>query len=48
MKEKINITIDEDIIRELRKMAKDDNRTLSNYIDSILKEYVNQIKMGAE
>lgn len=48
MKEKINITVDEDIIRELRKMAKDDNRTLSNYIDSILKEYVNQIKKGAE
>lgn len=48
MKEKINITVDEDIIKELRKMAKDDNRTLSNYIDSILKEYVNQIKKGAE
>lgn len=48
MKKAISITIDEDIIKELRKMAKDGNRTLSNYIDSILKEYVNQIKKGAE
>lgn len=47
MKEKINITIDEDVIKELRKLAKDDNRTLSNYIDSILKEYVRQINKGA-
>lgn len=48
MKEKINITIDEDVIKELRKLAKDDNRTLSNYIDSILKEYVKQISKGAQ
>ncbi len=48
MKEKINITVDKDIVDAIRKEAKDNNRTLSNYIDTILKDYIEQSKKDAE
>ena len=39
LKEKISITLDADLILELRKRAEDDDRSLSQYINLILKEY---------
>lgn len=48
MKEKINITVDEEVIEAIRQEAKDNNRTLSNYIDTILKDYIEQSKKDTE
>ena len=40
LKTKISITIDEDILLKLREMAEADDRSLSQYINMILKERV--------
>ena len=40
LKEKISITIDSDIVETLRKLAEKDDRSLSQYINIILKAYI--------
>lgn len=40
LKEKISITIDSDILKELRKRAEEDDRSLSQYINIILKMHI--------
>lgn len=42
LKEKISITIDSDILGKLRTLAENDDRSLSQYINIILKEHVNK------
>lgn len=37
MKERISITIDKDVLKKVKKLAIEDNRTLSNYIEKVLK-----------
>lgn len=44
LKEKISITIDGDLLEELRMLAEKDDRSLSQYINIILKSYVNKEK----
>lgn len=39
-KEKISISIDEDLLKVLRVKAKKDNRNLSQYIETVLLESV--------
>jgi len=41
LKEKISITIDSDILEELRKLAENDDRSLSQYINIVLKSHIN-------
>ena len=40
LKERISITIDNDILAQLRVLAEQDDRSLSQYINLILKEYL--------
>ena len=40
LKEKISITIDGDILQKLREAAENDDRSLSQYINLILKEHI--------
>ena len=40
LKEKISITIDQDVLKELRYKAECDDRSLSQFINLILKEYI--------
>ena len=40
LKEKISITIDWDILEKLKKMAENDDRSLSQYINIVLKKHV--------
>jgi hypothetical protein len=44
LKEKISITVDSDLLVQLRKLAEMDDRSLSQYINMILKSHVNQSK----
>ena len=44
LKEKISITIDSDLLIKLRKLAEDDDRSLSQYINLALKKYVDNDK----
>jgi len=40
LKEKISITIDSDLLEKLRLEAEEDDRSLSQYINIILKEHI--------
>ena len=42
LKEKISITIDGDILEKLKDQEEKDDRSLSQYINLILKEYLNK------
>ena len=42
LKEKISITIDSDILEILREEAEQDDRSLSQYINIILKEHIKE------
>lgn len=41
LKEKVSITLDSDIVKEIREMAENDDRSFSQFINKVLKEYVN-------
>ena len=40
LKEKISITIDSDILAKVREIAENDDRSLSQYINLVLKEHI--------
>ena len=40
LKEKISITIDNDVLSKLKTEAENDDRSLSQYINIILKDYL--------
>ena len=42
LKEKISITIDEDLLKELRVRAEEDDRSLSQYINLVLKKHIKE------
>lgn len=44
LKEKISITIDSDILEIIRQKAENDDRSLSQYINIVLKEHINKAK----
>lgn len=44
LKEKVSITIDNDILAKLKEMAEYDDRSLSQYINLILKKHINSIE----
>ena len=41
LKEKISITIDNDILAKLKEKAEYDDRSLSQYINIVLKQHIN-------
>lgn len=40
LKEKISITVDSDLLEIIRKLAEDDDRSLSQYINLVLKKHI--------
>ena len=44
LKEKISITIDSDILEKIRFQAENDDRSLSQYINIILKEHIKNFR----
>lgn len=44
LKEKISITIDSDILEKVRNKAENDDRSLSQYINLILKEHIKDLE----
>lgn len=42
LKSKVSITLDEDMIQEIKKLAEED-RSFSQYINMVLKEYLSKI-----
>lgn len=43
LKNKVSITLDEDIIQEIKKLAEKDDRSFSQYINMVLKEYLSKV-----
>ena len=42
LKEKISFTIDSDILEKIRNAAEQDDRSLSQYINLVLKQHLNK------
>lgn len=42
LKSKVSITLDNDIIEEIKKLAESDDRSFSQYINLVLREYLNK------
>jgi len=40
LKEKVSITLDNDIVEKIKLLAENDERSFSQYINKILKEYL--------
>ncbi len=43
LKEKVSITLDENIVERIKELAEDDDRSFSQYVNMVLKEWVNKI-----
>ena len=43
-KQQLSITLDEDIILEIKVLAEADDRSLSQYLNIILKKYLTELK----
>ena len=43
LKEKISITVDSDVLANIKVLAENDDRSLSQYINLVLKEHVKGI-----
>lgn len=48
LKEKVSITLDEDIIKKVKELAEDDDRSFSQYINMVLKEHISKVRSGEE
>lgn len=46
LKEKVSITLDADVVREIKEMAEQDDRSFSQFINKLLKEYINKEKIN--
>ena len=44
LKEKVSITLDGNIVERIKELAEDDDRSFSQYINMILREYINKIE----
>lgn len=43
LKEKVSITLDEDIIQKIKELSEADDRSFSQYINLILKEHIKKM-----
>ena len=48
LKNKVSITLDEDVIERIKQLVESDDRSFSQYINMILKEYLVKISGTAE
>ena len=44
LKEKVSIALSSDILAEIRRLAEEDDRSVSQYIDLVLKKYLEKRK----
>lgn len=43
-KKQLPVRVNEDVLKKLQELAKKDNRPLSNYVETVLKNHVNRKK----
>lgn len=44
LKEKVSITLDSNVIKDLKLLAEEDDRSFSQYINKILKDYLSRFQ----
>ena len=48
LKKKVSITLDEDIIEKVKLFAEDQDRSFSQYVNLVLKEYIRQMESESQ
>lgn len=48
LKKKVSITLDEDIIEKVKLFAEDQDRSFSQYVNLVLKEYIRQLESESQ
>ena len=48
LKEKVSITLDENILERIKELAEDDDRSFSQFINMVLKEYISKMDKTIE
>ena len=48
LKNKVSITLDEDVIEKIKQLPESDDRSFSQYINMVLKEHLIKIDRAAE
>ena len=43
-KQKVSVSLDEDVISDIKELAENDDRSFSQYINPVLKEHIAKIK----
>ena len=43
LKEKVSITLDENIVERIKELAEDDDRSFSQYINMVLTEWIKKV-----
>ena len=43
LKEKVSITLDENIVERIKELAENDDRSFSQYINMVLKEWIKKV-----
>ena len=46
LKEHVSITLDNDLLAKLREKAEEDDRSLSQYINLVLKKHLEELEQG--
>jgi len=44
LKTKVSITLDDDVIKEIKKLAEQDDRNFSQYINMVLRQHIQNIE----
>ena len=44
LKERVSLTLDSDVVQQIKIMAEDDDRSVSQFVNKILKEYLKEQK----
>lgn len=48
LKNRVSLTLDEDIIEKIKQLAENDDRSFSQYVNMVLKEYLSKIDRATE
>ena len=48
LKERVSLTIDNDLLEKLRYEAERDDRSLSQYINLVLRRHINSLEQGSK
>ena len=48
LKARISLTLDEDIVEQMKRLAEEDDRSLSQYINLILRDHIRSVTANQE